>query len=217
MATANVNTKGSTSVNTALEKLINVPDGALISGKRLKQVVKEILKALPVAGSGVKIEEGPHGRMIHSTASMVLPKHPWELYENEGGWSVFPATVNLTHQPTLEGVSLFAVPPPVMIPDGSGNLEAWLSFDLDASSTVGIGGLYRLLSGSQVLSNVEVDYADTGTTEVSVDEGTGTVTPGHYSVLIGTIVGGVKASQVLRFSTFFNLCGGGGLSPVPYG
>jgi hypothetical protein len=189
----------------------------LLRGKTLNRLMEAIRRNRPIAGKGTTIRETADGRQIESEAILKLPKHPWQLYPNEGAWSVFPAGVNLVHEPAIGGVLLANVPPPVLIPDGSGNLEAWLSFDLDATSSVGIGGVYRLTSGSQVLSNVEVGDTDTGTTEVSVDEGTGVVTPGHYSVQIGAVVAGKVTAQYLRFSIHFNLCGGGGLSPSAYG
>jgi hypothetical protein len=199
--------------------------GSVVSSERMNALQDGLRGALTPdslrTGPGLRLRRSGNSATVSMRRRrgglISVPRHPWELYANGEGWSVWPATVNGTHQPTYEGESVFAVPPPVIPTDGSGNLEVWLEFDLNASSAEGIGGFFFLISGSQVLSNVVLTTASTGVTEVSVDNGTGTVTPGHYSFLVGSVVAGAKNSQPMRFSVQFTLCAGGGLSPIAYG
>ncbi len=205
---------GSTSVSDGIEKLLEGPETDIVSWKSLKMVALAIIKALPVPGTWLKAEEGPHGRTFHVT--LEIPKHPWQLYPLGNGFAVYPANVQLDIMPTMDGVPLNDSVAPVTEYLG-GDLDFYLEFDATAASAEGIGGVYQLISGSQILSNVEVTPAGGTTTPIEVDPDTGIVTDGHYVVLIGSVRDGRVTAQNLRFSVNFNLCAGGGMEPKGYG
>lgn len=187
-----------------------------LKGDTLNALWEEIRKSRALGGLNTSITETPDGRQVHSKGG-ALPKHPWELYRNGDGWSVYPATVNGVHLPTLGGVSLFDPVPPVALADGSGDLSLYLEFDVDCEATEASDGTFFALSGSEELSNVIITGSPGTQVDIEVDPDTGAVTPGHYVHLLGTVAGGEKTSQPQRFSLYFTLCAGGGLLISSYG
>lgn len=189
----------------------------LVRGATLNALWEAVHKSKPIAGANTKVRETHDGWAVDAEAGGEFPKHPWEIYRLGEGWAVWPASVQGTEMPTIGGVPLDDSDPPVVVPDGAGNVGFWLKFNMDGESAEGVGGIYRLVSGSQSISGVVVSTSPGSTTEVSCDPSTGEVTPGHYVFEIGSVALGRKVAQEMRFSVSFTLCGGGGVTPQAYG
>lgn len=189
----------------------------LVKGKTLNALTDEIRRNRPLAGKGTSIRETPDGRQVDADLTAMWPKHPWNIYAFGAGWAVYPAGVNGTHHPTMGGVDLRDATPPSVAADGAGDLDLYLEYDADGTSAPGIGGLFHIVNGSQVLSDVVVTTTGGSTEEVTCDPDTGVVTPGHYVFLIGSVRSHRVTAQEMRFSVNFTLCAGGGMTPNGYG
>lgn len=188
-----------------------------VKGETLNALWEAIRKSKPLAGRNTSVRETPDGRVVDSTGGPGVGRHPWELYFGSEGWRVHPATVNYEHTPTMGGVSLDDEEPPEVSAGFDGELDAWLTFKLDAEAKEGFGGVCRLVSGSEIVSDVEVVFTEGTTTPVAVGAESCEVTPGTYYILIGSVRGNVKVAQYMRWSVYFSVCTGGGITPLAYG
>lgn len=142
--------------------------------------------------------------------------HPWMIYRSGTGWSVYPASINGTDEPTLDSKKLSATPAPVATTDSGGNLELWFKAVITAESTES-GSKYRILAGSERFISLTIQKTMSENVTLSVDEDTGVVNNGIYYYRIGVITGGKKVAQDMHFSLNLRVCGGGSISLQPYG
>lgn len=144
-------------------------------------------------------------------------RHPWMLYQNGHGWSVYPAIINGHIEPTIAGTRMSYVPAPIFS-IGSGQHQFWFRFSADAESVEKLDGRYQLRPNSFELSGFSVSTSGGVTTNLSVNEETGNVTPGTYYMRIGVVTNQRVTAQDLHFNLHITLCGTyGGLSIQPYG
>lgn len=215
---------GDTKLNREADR-VEMPRGvngrAFVRWRSLMKLLKPVLKSLHISAEGIDVQEmGDGGIHLRGKGGAGESKHLWEPYrttvDETTGWAIYPATVNGTILPLLEGGdSIFTVPPP-LLPDDT-DFSVYLEYDVDADSQEASDGTFFLLSGSQELSNVNVTTSPGGETAIAVNPSTGVVTPGHYVYLLAMVVDGVVEAQPMRFSVYFNLCSGGGMTVSAYG
>jgi hypothetical protein len=196
MATPNASTRGSTSVSTGLKKLIEIPDGALISGKRLRMVVEEIIKSLPIQGNGIKIVEGPHGREIHADGESGGRNHPFECTmvatESGLGFVVEPGTYNGV-MPELGGTPLNAGPIGSLLAG-----ETWVYLEVE----------YTLHEANDFVYGATFVGANVIISDSEISNPQGPVADGVFLILLATFAeDGGKTSQPIRGSLTGSVCG----------
>lgn len=216
---------GDANLNREAER-VEMPRGvngrAFVRWRSLMKLLKPVLKKLHISAEGIDVQElGDGGIHLKGEGGSDLPKHPWQLYratsEETSGWAVYGATVNGTHQPTLEGEGNIFNEPPPLLPDDVPSFSVYLEFDMTGSSWQASDGKYYLLSGSQVLSGVNVTTSPGAVSPIEANPDTGEITDGHYVYLVAVVTGGKVTAQPMRFSVNYSICSGGSLQISAYG
>jgi hypothetical protein len=196
MATPNASTRGSTSLKSGVEKLLEGDDDALVAFSRVKRMVEALIKCLPVQGNGIKIVEGPHGREIHADGAAGGRSHPFECTmvatESGLGFVVEPGTYNGV-MPELGGTPLNAGPIGSLLAD-----ETWVYLEVE----------YTLHEANDFVYGATFVGANVIISDSEISNPQGPVADGVFLILLATFAeDGGKTSQPIRGSLTGSVCG----------